>query len=305
MADLGSSDYDEIDAGNSSPLPNGFPVGMPPSGVGSSSRANMGAEKRFWNRINPVKTTGGSGSAYTLVYDQAATAYYDGEIYSFVAHATNAAGATNNVDGLGAKALRLFGGNLLAGAIVTDQINHARYNSAAGAFDLIPQNGWVRLGSQSPSGASAVDFDDIPAGVNHLMLVGDVTPSVDGAEIGARTAGADGNYDSGAGDYGYIFNALSPAGTPGTVSAGTNASIPLANSVDNGSWGHSIRLQLWSIQRAKRTQYEFDTHWLTTASNAAKRSGSGTRAEDAAITGLRVFADSGTLTGTLTLLASV
>lgn len=302
--DISQSSWDEIDASNSQPAPNGAPEGMSPGGLNDTIRADRGAIKRFWNKINAVQTTAGTASAFTLTYDQAPDAYADGEIISFVAHATNAADATINLNALGAKPLRQFGGNLLQGAFVAGQIVQGRYSSSAGAFDLIPQRGWNVLATATPSGASPVSFSSIPAGVNHLMLVGDLTPSTDGADIQARTAGADGNYDTGASDYTFLIQTIESDGDA-PISASSGDAIPLAASVDNGTFGMSLSLQLSGIQRAKRTLYEFDTHWLNSAGTVTiKRMGSGTRAESAVITGLQVFSSTGTLTGTLTLFAS-
>ena len=110
MADIGASNWSETDASNTDAAPDGAPEGMAPSGVNNVLRAHQGATKRFWNHINPVKTTGGTTSAYTLTYDVAPAAYYDGEIFSFVVNAANAASATLNVNALGAKSIRHFGG---------------------------------------------------------------------------------------------------------------------------------------------------------------------------------------------------
>src|SRR5215470_3877943 len=120
--DIAASNWNETDDNNSTAAPDGWPEGMAPSGINNSGRAMMGATKRWWNKINAVKTTGGTTSAYTLTYDVAPAAYVDGEIISFVVNATNAAAATINVNALGAKPLGLFGGNLLAGALLANQI---------------------------------------------------------------------------------------------------------------------------------------------------------------------------------------
>lgn len=304
MPDLGSSSFDEVDANNDEASPNGFPTAMAPSGVDNSARAVMGAVKRFWNRSNAVKTTGGTTSAFTLTYDQAATAYYDGEIISFVVNATNAADATINVNALGAKALRLFGGNLLAGALVADQIAQARYSSSAGAFDLIPQNGWVRLGTQSPSGASTVDFEDIPAAVNHLMVMVELDPSVDGASISMRTYGADGVLDSGASDYYYIVHTATTAAVA-NVTAATTSSILLASDVDNASNGFGARIEAANIQAATFTKFTYQTTYVNSnGTTGVHISGTGVRNETDRITGVRFLPSSGTVTGRVTLFGS-
>lgn len=301
MADIAASNWSETDASNTTAAPDGFPEGMAPSGVNDGLRAHQGAIKRFWNKINAVKTTGGTTSAYTLAYDVAPAAYVDGEIISFVVNATNAAAATINVNALGAKALRLFAGNLLPGALLTGQIVQARYGSAAGAFDIIPQNGWVRLGEVDASAAAQVDFTAIPAAVNHLMLVGECTVSVNGITMGLRTYGADAVLDTGGSDYAQnLLTAQSGAVAAATTSG---SSINLAGDVGTGTVGFSTNAVASNIQAATRTKFNFNTqaqgsiaYTLTT--------GIGYRDEADRITGIRVFPSSGNLTGKFTLMAS-
>jgi hypothetical protein len=307
MADIGASNWSETDASNSTAAPDGFPEGMAPSGVNNGARAVMGAIKRFWNRANAVKTTAGTTSAYTLTFDVAPGAYVNGEIISFVVNATNAAAATLNVNALGAIPLRLFAGNLLAGALIADQIVQARYNSSAGAFDIIPQNGWVRIGSASPSGATEVDFTGIPAAVNNLMFLSEFDTSADGESLGLRTYDAAGNLDSGATDYAWWGNViLSANGSTPTVSADTSAdSMAIAGNVDNGVTGIGVTGIAQNIQAATYTKFTFDANYLdSSGTNGARVSGAGQRLEADRITGIRLFMSSGTITGRVTLFAS-
>jgi hypothetical protein len=279
---------------------------MAPSGVNHVLRAHQGAEKRFWNKINAVKTTGGTAAAYTLSFDVAPGAYYDGEIISFVVHATNAAAATLNVNVLGAIPLRLFGGNLLAGALLTDQIAQARYNDSAGAFDLIPQNGWVRIGEQDPSGASTVDFTSIPAGVKHLQCVMDVVPSTDGVTILLRTYGADGVLDTGASDYGFTGTQLDPSGSA-PYGDGTDSIIRLSNdsNVSDDNVGFSCEFTAANIQAATYTKFLIRSAYFTASSGInVLVAGMGLRNEADRITGLRILPSGGTVTGKITLFAS-
>lgn len=304
MSDLGSSNYSEVDASNTAAPPNGWPEGMQPSGVNNSARAGMGAEKRFWNRINAIKTTAGTTSAYTLTYDQAAAQYYDGEIHSFVVNATNAAAATLNINGLGARQLRLFAGNLLAGAMIADQVVSVRYNSSASAFDIIPQTGWVRLGLQAPSAASTVDFTGIPAAVNHLQCVFEFRPSTDNVTIALRTYGADGALDSGATDYNWVVTAATSALVTAITAAAGNA-INFAAGIDNGNFAFGGDLTMQNIQAATCTKAVHRvTYFNQNGTDMVTLTGAGTRAEADRITGIRFFVSAGTLTGALTLFAS-
>jgi hypothetical protein len=141
MSDLGSANWSETDASNTAAVPDGWPEGMNPSGVNNAARANMGGEKRWWNRSNAVKTTAGTSTAYTLTYDVAAAAYYDGEEFSFVVDETCGASPTLNINGLGARQIRKFlgggWGNLAASDIAATQIVRVRYNLTATTFDVV------------------------------------------------------------------------------------------------------------------------------------------------------------------------
>lgn len=105
MADLSQSTWDETDANNNQASPNGAPEGMAPSGVNDTIRANMGALKRFWNRINGTALSAGSGSAYSISYSVTPSAQVAGELYSFKVHTVNASGASLKIGTLTAKKL--------------------------------------------------------------------------------------------------------------------------------------------------------------------------------------------------------
>jgi len=303
--DIGASNWAESDSSNTTAAPDGAPEGMAPSGINDVLRAHQGAEKRFWNRINPVKTTGGTSTAYTLAYDVAAAAYYDGEIISFIVNATNGASATLNVNALGAIPLRLFGAALMAGALATGQIVQARYGSAAGAFDIIPQDGgWVRLASQSPSAASSVDFTGIPAGVNNIHMVAEVRPSTDGANINMRTYGAAGVVAFGASDYTW-WNRSNNTTPSGGDNVATTTLIQLASSADNGTFGVSVEAKAFNIQAATSTKFHTQSNYLDSAGvNGIGLIGYASRNEADRITGITLFPSVGTFTGKATLFAS-
>lgn len=145
MSDLGSSNYSEAAASNNQTPPNGWPEGMNPSSVNDSARENMAGTKRWYNKVNPTLTTGGTTTAYTLTsVTQAETAYYAGQVYSFVVNATCGASPSLNIDALGALSLRKWSTSsasfvtLNAGDLIANQLVVARYNSSApGFFDII------------------------------------------------------------------------------------------------------------------------------------------------------------------------
>lgn len=124
MADLSASHHSETDASNTSSPPDGMPEGQAPSTVNDWARAFIGAVKRFWNRINPVLTTGGGTTAYTLTRAVTSTTIVTGERLSFKINATNTGASTLAVDGGTAKNIykpttagpaALVAGDLVAG----------------------------------------------------------------------------------------------------------------------------------------------------------------------------------------------
>lgn len=303
MSDLGASTWSEIDASNTTAVPNGWPEGMMPAGVNNSARAEMGGMKRFWNRINAVKTTGGTSSAYTLTYDQAASQYYDGEIFTFIANATNAAAATLNINTLGARQITLFGANLLAGAIISGQAVTVRYKLSDTTFEIIPQNGMVRLGSQSPSATTTIDFTGIGANVNHLQAIIELKPATNNLSILMQTYGADGVLDTGGSDYGYLFTDIG-SDLSTDVLAGSAASMPIGSSVHNGNAGFQAILKASNIQAETYTKFNLEaTYFDQGGVIAVSRVGSVLRFEADRITGFRISSASN-LTGKITTLAS-
>lgn len=167
MSDLGATTWTEVDSTNNATPPDGWPEGMAPSNVNNSARAEMGGEKRFWVRSNSVFTTAGTTTAYTLTYGQAATAYYDGEEFSFIVNATCGAAPTLNINTLGARQIRRFTSsgfvNLAAGDILANQPIRVRYNLAATTFDVVgplsPSRFFSPLGADVPLNNTGLYFD--------------------------------------------------------------------------------------------------------------------------------------------------
>lgn len=158
-ADLGDASWSEVDSSNSAAPPNGWPAGMFPNQVEPAARADKGALKRFWDRLNSVFASDGTGTstAYTLTYPQAASAYYNGEEFSWTVDKTCGASPTLAINGLPAYPLRKFVSGfwqaLAAGDIVVNQVVRVRYNSATPSFDMVGQAGGY-VGSSVPTGVT-------------------------------------------------------------------------------------------------------------------------------------------------------
>lgn len=140
MSELTSSNFSETDASNNAAVPNGFPEGMSPSGVNDSSRAFMGAVKRWFNRTSGAYTAGGGTTAYTLSPSVALTAYAD-EMWSWIMPSTNAVDATMNISTLGARNIQKLTtagyANVAAGDLPSGAFVLARYSTSASKFYVV------------------------------------------------------------------------------------------------------------------------------------------------------------------------
>jgi microcystin-dependent protein len=129
--------------------------------VNNVLRAHQGALKRFYNWTTP-KITGGSGTAYTLSYAVAPGALVDGMTHLVQFHAVNTAGATLNVNSLGATPLHYHAAAAWRvappGLVDTDEVVRVAYHGSSGAYRLIDQRNRTGevvpfTGSTAPAGA--------------------------------------------------------------------------------------------------------------------------------------------------------
>lgn len=153
--DLPASTWTQADASNTAPVPNGAPEGWFPSDVNNWGRQVMGAVKRMWTWMNPTATTGGTSAAYTLTYTVAPQQLWNGQIFSFVVNANCVAGATLNINALGAKTIRRWDGDswesLADNDMVANQVISAYYNSGTQTYDIIG-------GVNTPTGPAGGDL---------------------------------------------------------------------------------------------------------------------------------------------------
>jgi microcystin-dependent protein len=142
--DIGANNWNESDANNNTPAPDGAPEGMAPSGVDDTIRAMMGAIKRSYDWSIP-KLTGGTNTAYTLAYSVAPGALVDGMTHIVQFNALNGTAPTLNVNGLGATALQYYSVGawraVPAGLFDVDTISRVAYNASAGAYRLLDVRG--------------------------------------------------------------------------------------------------------------------------------------------------------------------
>lgn len=194
MPDLSDSvNWSEIDANNNQAPPNGWPEGMMPSGVNDAARADRGALKRFWDKINPVQTISPSGGVWTFVTDNAAypAAYVGGEMYCFRPVAVSVGGDQFQVNGLGAKPILkhisqgptgwvpIIALDILQGVAV-HLVYDAILNAGNGAFILlnpqVPITGTGNGGATAPGGLVIIGPDytgpQTPAAAGNLNVYG-------------------------------------------------------------------------------------------------------------------------------------
>jgi hypothetical protein len=94
--------------------------GQAPSSINDSARAMMAATAKYRDDIAGAIVTGGSSTAYTVISYQAfdTLAHFSGHMIAFTVHTSSGAAPTLNVDGLGAKPLRITPGNTLPAGVL-------------------------------------------------------------------------------------------------------------------------------------------------------------------------------------------
>lgn len=144
--------------------------GWAPSVVNNSFRAAMAALAKYRDDRSGVIATGGSASAYTVATNQVYAALADGITVSFRASATNSSGPTIDVDGLGAKPLRMFTTvALAAGRIVAGSVYSATYRLSTDEWLLNGADGAV---SDLPATYAPINFTAPNTGGTARSVVG-------------------------------------------------------------------------------------------------------------------------------------
>lgn len=105
MADLDDgTKWFEVDANNTQPPPDGWPAGMFPNQVEPTAQAAMGAQKRFYNRVNAHYTSSGAAGVFAVVPDNVVfpASYVQGDRFTFRSHQASIGNDTFNWNTLGA-----------------------------------------------------------------------------------------------------------------------------------------------------------------------------------------------------------
>ena len=111
MSDIASTSWSEYATSNTASPPDGWPENMNFSDVNNTARETHAAIKRFWDRINPTVTLGGSSTAYTYTPTSTVNpvSYSTGELYCAIANTSNSSTSpTVNVQSLGARTYKKY-----------------------------------------------------------------------------------------------------------------------------------------------------------------------------------------------------
>ena len=139
MPDLGNNSvFSMVDANNNSGTMPSWSGTAAPSTIDDAGRAFQGAVTREWNWRNYTLTAGGTADVKTLTYTVAPAAYYNGQIFSFIANTTNTTTVTINVNALGAKTIKKMVAGVATDLAAGDMVSGARveiaYNTTGGYF---------------------------------------------------------------------------------------------------------------------------------------------------------------------------
>lgn len=168
MAKNTLADFDTTAANNTDVLGQGTTGAAAVSTIDSMIQNLMGVLARFYADFGGTGTVGGSANAVTLTTASTYQALATGVVVTLKAASANTGAATLNVDGLGAKAIRLSGDTALSGSeMLANGIYTLRYDasyaSAAGAWVLLnPETSRTTLGlatSSSPQ-FNAIELGD-------------------------------------------------------------------------------------------------------------------------------------------------
>lgn len=262
-----------------------------------TSRPSDIATGEFWIETdNP-----GTGVWSLWLYDGASDILV-GTIDSSTHKFTPAAALFDNLLGATQGMLAYRGASAWGGLAVGSDSYKGLFTGGAGANPSWAGT-WKVLGEATPSGASNVDFTGIPAAVHHLRLEAELSHGTDGAFHLLRTFGADGNIDDGSNNYLYSQFSFSAAGSAVTATQNTAIAISPGTVLNSSNWGVSISAVLPNIQRASYTKILWGVGYVDSASgNYVSSYGTGARQEADRITGVRLLAGSGTITGRAVLL---
>jgi hypothetical protein len=193
--------------------------GMAPSAVNDSARAQMAAEKRFFNdALSMSHTTGGTSTAYTLTTDSGfdSLAHLDKQVLTFVPSVNSGAAPTLNVDGLGGKPINgpSSGTAIPTAALVAGIPCSVCYDNANSQFVLLGYRDTML--NASVTGTLAVTGNSTLSG----------TLAVTGASTFTGTTAHNGGLSATTGSFTGAITQMSGANSYEALATGTTAQRP-------------------------------------------------------------------------------
>lgn len=144
MAEIYS--WDNTAANNNDTPPDGAPENMNYQEVNDTMREMMAVIARFVNSVNSSVSTAGTQPAYTLTVPQTLSAYANGQIFAFTAHATSTGSVTLNVNMLGAGNVLDSRGNQLGAGDIQQNGRYLVVRTGS-AFRVIGHLGGTSIGA--------------------------------------------------------------------------------------------------------------------------------------------------------------
>ena len=241
--------------------------GQAPSTVNDSARAMMAAAAKYRDDVSGAIVTTGGFAAFAVASYQAfdTLAHMDGAMIAFTPHVTNTAGpVTLNVDGLGAKPLRLSpsGVELPAGTLVQGTPYVATYYNATAEWILqglagnpynIPLGGMIEFtGTTAPNGSFV-----LPSG----QAISRTTYATYFAMVGTTY---------GAGDGSTTFNVIDKRGrvSAGKDDMGGSAASRLSSTITGTTLGAAGGAETVTIAQGNLPNYNLSGGGLTAAAQS-------------------------------------
>lgn len=203
MSDIQTTTWSPTAGSNNATPPNGFPEGMNPAQLNDSTREMMAALKRWYQKINPVITSGGAANVQTLTYAVAPASLIAGDRYCFVVGFANTGAATLNVNALGDAPIQsnggsaLTGGELIAGNTVEVYYDGTNFRIITPVLGVL--RGFIGGLTLSNDGVAPNTVLDISAGQaadsanSTLIAIGAFTKSTAGAWAAGSASNGMGN----------------------------------------------------------------------------------------------------------------
>lgn len=251
-------------------------------------------------------TSGGTANAQTLTVTPSISAYAAGQTFTFIAGASTTGASTLNVSGVGAKTVKMPGGqDTGTGSIVSGLVYDATYDGTNFVLKNARITGEQTIYCGALSAVSQIDIA-LTGSPKLIELVGTIYVSADAAGIAFRTSTNAGvSFDAGASDYLYNVSYVSAAApTWTTANVNTSTSLLICSALDATAATATGRFHAFFFP-GDGTRYPSlgTTCWGNFDQGAGAYTGqlllSGQRASATTVNAVRLLPSSGTISGYL------